>query len=270
MDSTRPGAFVSIGTVRSISITALWVAGLLCLGLLWWRYLWPSAPASKQEGGRAVLAQLEAYVEERSAHVRELADRISSWESLPEAALYDALRSLSARHTGLGLLLVADPAGRLLAGYDPNRRIGDERLLPGSLDPVLGRRELLGRGPGVLPSSNAGLLTSLDLVAPVRRADGSRPGYVGVTLDLGPLRQRLRAHGSRGLSLRVSTAEGQLMFPCTGEARGAGEPVSSTLFRAWVEREARRGFLITILASVLLLGALLMGTRALTRLDRDR
>lgn len=259
--------------MRRASIIALWVAGGLCLGLLWWRFQGSPSPQAGRAAARVVLDRLEAHVEARAARVEELAERFSAWESLPEEALGDALRSASTRQTGLGLLLVADPAGRLLAGYDPSRRLGDERLAAGSLDPVLGRREALGRGVAVLslPSAHAGVLASLDLAAPIRRADGSSPGYVGATLDLAPLRHLLGAHRRGGLALRVATREGQLLFPCTGKAGGSGPTLTSPRFQAWVEPAApRRGLPLTVLASLLLVAALALGTRTLTRLDRSR
>jgi hypothetical protein len=250
-----------------------WLAcGLLPLVVLWAVLLArPPERAAERAAARAVAEQLDGFVAAHAAVVAELAERFSQWETLPAPALLDALRTAATRHLALRQLVVADSAGRLLAGFDSDRPPGREGLPAGSLDGVLSHREAL-RGAGVLVTTRAraGAVTRLELAAPIRRADGTRQGYVGASLSLRQTRKRLRAQAASGLILRVTDAQGALVFPCRGQPPRGGATLRTGRFSVTVARRRAGLPWAAVGASALTVALLLAGLGLLRVLDRRR
>ncbi|MFH2005651.1 MAG: hypothetical protein ABI333_03580 [bacterium] len=247
--------------------------GLIPLATVWIMVLTaPRDQRPERATARAVAAQLDGFVGEQTAAVLELAERFSEWETLPESAVLDALRAVGTRHLALRRLLVADAAGRLIAGFDTTRPPGRESLSPGTLDRELGHREALRSGSRVLVLSRAraGVLERLELAAPIRRADGSYHGYVGATVSLEEPRRRLRDQASSGLSIQVVDRAGDRLFPCRIVGSGRGPTVDSRRFRITVRPRSRSGRWPAVLASGVVLLALLLGVALFRVLDRRR
>lgn len=185
---------------------------------------------------RAVASRLDSDVRAQLEVVAELADRFARWEVLPRAALVNALRSVAARHVDLRQLVVADRAGRILAGWDTNQPLGREAVTPATLDPVLQRRQVISARSGLLVrgESRAGRLRRLWVAAAIGRPDGARPGYVAATLDLSALRRSFfKAIPSQG-RMKVETRQGRQIFPCAQRQEKGGHASETTWFRVWV------------------------------------
>jgi hypothetical protein len=167
--------------------------------------------------------------------------------------------------------VVADGAGRLLAGYDTDRPPGREGLAAGSLDGVLGRREALrGADLVVVSQTRAGTVERLELAAPIRRTDGTRQGYVGASVSLRETRRLLRRMAAGSHTIRVTDARGALVFPCRGRALARGTTIRSGQFSVTVTwRSAGRPW-SAVIASALTIAALLAGLGLLRVLDRRR
>jgi hypothetical protein len=252
-----------------------WALGLAALAVVWGWALGPRPQrrASERATARAVASQLDGFVEQQASVVRGLADRLGEWESMPEAAVALALQATATRHLALRRLLVADPAGEVVSGYDAGRPVGRERLPAGRLDWEVGRREVLARGEPllVLPATEAGTLRALEIGAAIRRADGSRPGYVGATVSLSGLRKRLRRLTPPGVALVVTTPGGHLVSPCRGEPPADGVEVAGERFVVHVSAGGTPGatWFAAILLSLFLSALLLLATLAFRRLDRS-
>jgi hypothetical protein len=245
--------------------------GLIPLATVWIVVLTtPRDQGPERATARAVAAQLDGFVSEQTAVVLELAERFSEWETLPEPAVLDALRAVGTRHLALRQLLVADAAGRLIAGFDTNRPPGRESLTPGKLDRDLGRREALRSGSRVLVLSRAraGVLERLEVAAPIRRADGSFHGYVGATVSLDEPRRRLRDQAAGGPTIQVVDRAGDRLFPCGRIGSGAGTSVDSRSFRITVRPSSHNRRWPAVLASGVVLLALLLGVMLFRVLDR--
>lgn len=199
------------------------------------------ADAERQVAG-AVASRLDAHVEAQLQVVAELADRFARWEVLPRAALVDSLRSVASRHRDLRQLVVADRAGRVLAGWDTSQPLGRETVAPGTLDPVLGRRQVITRRGGLLVrgESRAGRLGRLWVAAAIGRPDGTRPGYVSATLDLAALRRSLARTTPGRIRMKVETRQGQRLFPCALDQEVGGHASETARFRVWVALGAPR------------------------------
>jgi len=252
--------------------TVVWLScGLFPLATVWIVVLTaPRDRGPERATARAVAAQLDGFVSEQTAAVLELAERFSEWETLPEPAVMDALRAVGTRHLALRQLLVADAAGRLIAGFDTNRPPGRESLTPGKLDRELGRREALRSGSRVLvlTRARAGILQRLEVAAPIRRADGSYHGYVGATVSLDEPRRRLRDQASLSSSIQVVDRSGDRLFPCGRIGSGGGTSVDSRRFRITVRRRAPSRRWPAVLASGVVLLALALGVGLFRVLDR--
>lgn len=202
--------------------------------------------------------------------VRELAHRFGQWESLPEPALATALRSTANRHLALRQLLVADAAGRVVAGYDTEQAPGAESMKAGSLDPILARREVLRRSAAVLvqPRTRAGVIQRLELAAVIRRPDGTRYGYVGASVDVGAIRAQLGdivRHSD--LRLAVRDGRGRQLYPCRGAVQpGETSRAAGFIVTVWSGGGSFpwRRLAASLAALLCLLGAALL----LRRLDR--
>ncbi len=254
-------------------LTLLWLAGLLAIATTWWSHLRPGPERGRleQSTARAVSRYLDAYVDERAGVVRELAERFGGWETMPEPAVAGVLRTAATRHLALRRLVVADPSGRVVSGYDADRPVGREQLPAGLLDPVLDRRAVL-KGQAallVVPSAEAGTLQHLELAAAIRRGDGSRPGYVGATLSLGRIRQALRRLLPPGVRLSVTTPAGQLLLPCRGVPVQTGARVAGRRFDVRVQARSRPDWPTALIVTLLILPVLLIVTLGIGRLDRD-
>jgi hypothetical protein len=252
----------------------LWLGSvLLPLGVFWVVALaLPRDRSSERATARAVAAQLEGFVGGHASVVRELADRLSQWETLPSAAVLDALRAAVTRQPGLRQLLVADAAGRLVAGYDAGRPPGREPMAPGSLDPVLGRRKALEGGAPVvvLSRTRAGTVEGLDLAAPIRRADGSRLGYVGASVSLRLPRTQLRSQAANNVAITVVDPSGARLYPCRTADVTGGTTVRAGHFVVQVrELEAVLPW-PAVLASLGVLLLLALGLALRRILDRRR
>ncbi len=256
-----------------------WLAyGALPLALLWVAFA-PRAQArdrdqsTDQAVARVIAAQLDGFLAAHAAVLVELAERFSQWETLPAPAVLDSLRGAATRHLSLRKLLVADGAGRLVAGYDTDRPPGQEGLPSGSLDSVLGRRDSLRSTDLVVASqTRAGTVERLELAAPIRRTDGTRQGYVGASVSLRGPRRLLRNLAAGGLAIRVTDGQGGLVFPCRGPALTGGTTFRSGQFCVTVigKKTGRSWSLVLALALALALSLLLVGLRVLRVLDRRR
>ncbi len=252
-----------------------WGLGLAALAVVWGWALGsqPERRAIERATARAVASQLDGFVEQQTSVVRGLADRLGQWETMPEAAVALALQATATRHLALRRLLVADPAGEVIAGYDAGRPVGRERLPAGRLDWEVGRRAVLGRSEPllVLPATEAGTLQALEIGAAIRRADGSRPGYVGATVSLSALRKRLRRLSPPGVALVVTTPGGHLVSPCHGEHPAGGVEVAGERFVVHVSAGGTPGvtWVPAILLSLFLSALLLLASLAFRRLDRS-
>ncbi len=232
--------------------TALLVGGgaLLTAGLWTVALLSPPDRVGQRATALAVAAQLDAFVTAHRELIEELAERFSQWETMPAPALLDALRAAASRHLALRQILVADPAGRLLAGYDADRPPGREAMAPGSLDQVLARRQVLrGEGSWATTRSRAGLAQRLEMAAPIRSADGTRSGYVGASVSLDVMRDRLGQLAGGELSIWVSSGRGALIFPCHGDAPTRGVKVRSGDLVVTVARRSKKNPWLLMLAS---------------------
>lgn len=231
----------------------------------------PRDRSSEKAVARAVVAQLDGFLAAHAAVVTELAERFSQWETLPAPAVLDALRTASGRHLALRQLLVADGAGRLVAGYDTDRPPGREGLATGSLDSVLGRREGLKSTDLVVASqTRAGTVQRLDLAAPIRRTDGTRQGYVGASVSLRDTRGLLRQLASGGLAIRVVDPKGALIFPCRGAALTGGTTIRSGQFSVTVVQRRTGHSWPSVLVVAFALALLILGLGLLRVLDRRR
>lgn len=253
--------------------TLAWLGcGALPLAILWAVLgAQPRDRAAERAVARAVAAQLDGFLAAHAAVVTELAERFSQWETLPAPAVLDALRAAATRHLALRKLLVADGAGRLVAGYDTDRPPGREGLPYGSLDSVLGRREALRSTDLVVASqTRAGTVRRLELAAPIRRTDGTRQGYVGASVSLRATRRLLRLLASGGLAIRVVDDRGALVFPCRGPALTGGTTIRSGQFSVTVARRNTGRSWSEVLALALALALLVLGLGLLRALDRRR
>jgi hypothetical protein len=249
----------------------IWLAlGIVPLTFVWMgAFTQPRNETQSRATARAIAMQLDGFIKERSAVVHSLAERFSQWESLPEAAVFDALQTAATQHLALRRLLVADTAGRLISGYDANQRLGQERLSAGGLDAVLGRRESLRRGGQVvvIPQGQAGALDHFELAAPIQRADGTQPAYVGASLSLEAIRRRLGRLAAQGLRFSVADRQGNQLFPCGQGRVSSGFTVRSSRFVVTVAatRRSRWGLALAASGGVVLLWLLLLGLHRYSR-----
>lgn len=229
----------------------------------------PRDRSAERAVARAVAAQLNGFVAAHAAVVTELAERFSQWETLPAPAVLDALRTAATRHLALRQLLVADGAGRLVAGYDTDRPPGREGLPFGSLDSVLGRQKALRSTDLVLASkTRAGTVQRLELAAPIRRTDGTRQGYVGASVSLRGTRRLLRRLAAGDLAIRVADGQGALVFPCRGPALAGGTTIRSGQFSVTVVGRRTGRSWSSVVALALALALLALGLGLLRALDR--
>ncbi len=251
--------------------TLIWLAcWILPLVILWVVLLArPRDRSAERATAQTVAAQLEGSLAAQAAVVMELAERFSHWETLPPPAVLDALRATATRHLALRQLLVADAAGRLVAGYDSDQPPGREGLASGSLDSVLGRRAALRTSHLVVTSrSKAGTVERLELAAPIRSTDGTRHGYVGASVSLRDTRRLLRELTAKGLDIVVADKQGALIFPCRGAAPTGGTTIRSGQFSVTVEKRSSHRPWTPVLASAGVLLLLLLGLGLLRSLDR--
>jgi len=231
----------------------------------------PRDRTAERAVARAVSAQLDGFLAAQSAVVLELAERFSQWETLPAPAVLDSLRTAATRNLALRRLVVADTAGRLVAGYDTDRPPGREGLPGGSLDTVVGRTEALRSTNLVLASeTRAGTVRRLELAAPIRRTDGTRQGYVGASVSLHGTRRLLQELAAGDLAIRVADDQGALVFPCRGPALVGGTTIRSGQFSVTVVGRRTGRSWSSVAALALALALLVLGLGLLRVLDRRR
>jgi hypothetical protein len=174
------------------------------------------APALERLATSAVAAEADLFLDHHARAVAALAERFREWEVLVPEGLESQLRVVSSRFPALARLLVADPAGQVLAAFDVAARVGAERAQRGGPDPVDARRRAMAgaTAPLRLPVVEAGTVTRVTVGVPFFAAGGELRGYVGADLELAPLAERLACQeAAAGVALGLLDARGRVLYP---------------------------------------------------------